>query len=195
VPIRTRAFALYGLGLVGARTGSNAVRSSIVDELSAELSRSDGPTRDLKVAAIVALGLTPVDWSASAAFEGQSGASSSRSAQVRFLQNYFRNESNEPLVRAHVPGALARLLTHERPLPAEGLALRESLVRDCTQKIGEHTHEREEVRQSCILALGQLADLDLDPADAQARSELRRMGEHGQLQERAFAMIAAPQNR
>ncbi len=193
VPIRTRAFALYGLGLVGARTASNAVRVSIVDELTAQLGRPDGPTRDLKVAALVALGLTPVDWSASAAFEGQSGASSSRRAQIRFLEDFFRNESNEPLVRAHAPGALAHLLTHERDLPAEGLALREALVRECTEKIGEHTHEREEVRQSCILALGQLVDLDQDPADAGARAELRRTGEHGQTQERAFALIALGQ--
>src|SRR6185295_5744877 len=150
-------------------------------------------TRDLKVAAIIALGLTPVDWNAGAAFEGASGASSSRSAQIRFLQEYFHNPANELLVRAHVPGALAHLLTREPALPADGLALREALVREWTEKIGEHTRERQEVRQSCILALGQLVDLDADAADAGARAELRRMGDSGQLQERAFAMIALGQ--
>ena len=193
VPIRTRAFAVYGLGLVGARTTSNSVRSTIVDELVAQLGRSDGPTRDVKVAAITALGLTPVDWNAGASFEGASGASSSRSAQIRFLQDYFHNPANELLVRAHVPGALAHLLTREPALPADGLVLREALVREWTEKIGEHTRERQEVRQSCILALGQLVDLDADVADAGARAELRRMGDSGQLQERAFAMIALGQ--
>jgi HEAT repeat protein len=193
VPLRTRAFATYGLGLVGARTASNTVRNEIVDELAVLLEQPDGPTRDVKVAAIVALGLTPIDWSTNAAFDRRAGASSSRNAQIEYLQDYFRNESNERLVRAHVPGALAHLLTKEQGLPAEGLALREAVVRGLSQKIGEHSREREEVRQSCILALGQLVDLDEDAADADARAELRRMADHGALQEKAFALIALGQ--
>jgi HEAT repeat protein len=193
VPVRTRAFAAYGLGLVGARTATNGVRAQIVDELVLLTQQPEGATRDLKVAAIIALGLTPLDWSAESAFDGKAGASSSRSAQIRFLQAYLGNTSHEKLVRAHVPGALAHLLAKDKQPAAEGLALCESVVRDLAARIGEHSSEREELRQSCILALGQLADLDDDAADEIARAELRRNADHGQPQERAFALIALGQ--
>jgi HEAT repeat protein len=190
VPIRTRAFAAYGLGLIGARTATSSVRSQIVDELVSLLQAQSGSTPDVQVAAVIALGLTPIDWNANAVLDGRAGASSSRAAQIRFLLDYLQNPARERMVRAHVPGALAHLLMRESQLPAEGLALRETVVRALAARIGEHSLEREELRQSCILALGQLADLDADPADALARTELQRMVEHGQLQERAFALVA-----
>jgi len=193
VPIRTRAFATYGLGLIGARTASNAVRGEIVDALVALLGSSEKATRDVQVAAVISLGLTPIDWNPSSAFEGRSGAASSRGAQIQFLQGLFRNESGERLARAHVPGALAHLLTRERDLPAEGRALREAVLGSFSERIGEHTSEREEVQQSCVLALGQLVDLDDDAADARARADLGRIADHGQTQSRAFALIALGQ--
>jgi HEAT repeat protein len=193
VSIRTRAFAAYGLGLVGSRSASNSVRGEVVEALTQLLDGRDGPTRDLQVAAVISMGLTPVDWNSSAAIEGRTGAASSRSAEIQYLLALLRSSSKEPLVRAHVPGALAHLLSREQSLPESGLALREALVRDLAGRIGEHGNEPEALRQSCVLALGQLVDLDDDPADALARAELRRIGDHGQPQEKAFAMIALGQ--
>jgi HEAT repeat protein len=193
VPLRTRAFAAYGLGLVGARTASNDVRRRIVDELAALIQAPADATPDVQVAALIAFGLTPVDWSSAAVIGERSTISSSRGAQLRFLLATLGEERRELLVRAHVPGALAHLLTREREVPAEAVALREAVLRDLCERIGEHTREREELRRSCILALGQLADLDQDADDARARAELRRASEHGMPQEKAFALIALGQ--
>jgi HEAT repeat protein len=193
VPIRTRAFAAYGLGLVGARSASNQVRQEIVDALCGLLEGARAPTRDVQVAALISIGLTPVDWSASAELAARRSASASRRAEIEYVQGYFTDEANEPVVRAHAPGALAHLLTHEKDLPAEGSALRESVLRSLAERLGEHSSERELVRQSCILAIGELADLGDDGVDSAARAEVRRMAEHGLLQERAFALIALGQ--
>ena len=193
VTTRTRAFALYGLGLVGARAASNSVRTQIVDELAAALQSPGTGSRELGVAAVISIGLTPLDWSAEDDAGRQAGASRSRAGEIEFLQSVLATESNDAFVRAHVPGALAHLLTKERELPPAGVQLRERVVRELTRRIGEHARDREETRQSCILALGQLADLDEDPADADARAELRRMAEHGLIQERAYALIALGQ--
>ena len=193
VPVRTRAFAAYGLGLIGARSASNSVRTQIADALCGLLALPGAASPDLCVAAITSFGLTPVDWSANAGLDARSGASSSRKAQIEYLLQYLQAGSNDKLVRAHVPAALAHLLTHEPQLPAEGLALREHVLRSLSELIGEHSRETQIVRQGCVLALGPLTDLDLDEADSVARAELRRVCEHGQLQERAFALIALGQ--
>ncbi|MBK7641900.1 MAG: HEAT repeat domain-containing protein [Planctomycetes bacterium] len=193
VPLRTRAFAAYGLGLVGARSASNTQRMEIVDVLAGVLAAPPLASPDLEVAALTAIGLTPVDWSDTAGLERQRGASSTRAAEVEFVLRYFADESRPKLVRAHAPAALVHLLSHERAPAAEAGALRERIVRELTRRIGEHTREVEVVRQSCVLALGALTDLDSDSADADARAELRRVTDKGQVQERAFALVALGQ--
>jgi len=193
VKFRTRAFATYGLGLIGARTSSNQVRKEIVDFLVELLNKPETSTRDVKVAALISLGLTPVDWSASEGLEKREGASNSRQAQIEYLRKFFETETNHYMIRAHAPTSIARLLTKEKEIPADAKALQEAAVKMLTAGIGEHSKEKEEVRQSCALALGQLVDLDNDPADKAAREALMAIEKKGQQQERYFALISLGQ--
>ncbi|MBK7641823.1 MAG: HEAT repeat domain-containing protein [Planctomycetes bacterium] len=193
VKFRTRAFSTYGLGLIGARTTSNQVRREIVDFLVEQINKPETSTRDVKVAAIIAMGLTPIDWSAGAGLDRKEGASSSRQAQIEYLRKYFDTESNHYMIRAHVPTAVARLLSKDKELPADAKQLLENTVKDLVGGIAERSKEKDEVRQSCALALGQLCDLDNDPQDKAAREALMAVEKKGQQQERYFALISLGQ--
>jgi HEAT repeat protein len=193
VKFRTRAFATYGLGLVGARTSSNQVRKEIVDFLVELLNKPETSTRDVKVAALISLGLTPIDWASGEGLEKREGASNSRQSQIDYLRKYFETETNHYMIRAHVPTAVARLLTKDKELPPDGKAQVENCIKLLVAGIGEHSKEKEEVRQSCALALGQLCDLDNDPQDKAGREALMAIEKKGQQQERYFALIALGQ--
>jgi len=193
VKFRTRAFATYGLGLIGARTSSNQVRIEIVDFLVELLNKPETSTRDVKVAAVISLGITPVDWSSSDGLDKRDGASNSRQAEVEYLRKFFETESNHYMIRAQVPAAMARLLTKEKELPAEAKPMVETAVKMLVAGIGEHSKEKDEVRQSCALALGQLCDLDNDAHDKAAREALMNVEKRGQQQERYFSLIALGQ--
>lgn len=192
VKFRTRAFATYGLGLLGARTNSNAVRKEIVDALVELLNKPESSTRDVKVAALISFGLTPVDYSFDVA-EGKAGASSSRQAQIEYLRKFFASDSNHYMIRAHAPAAMARLLTKEKETPAEAAELKTAVVKALSESLGEFSKEKAEVFQSCSLALGQIADLDNDAADKDAREILKRVAEKGEQQARYFALISLGQ--
>jgi hypothetical protein len=110
VRYRTRAFATYGLGLIGARSGRNDVRQDIARILIELILSPDSSTRDIKVAAVVALGLTPIDLDPSENPEGVADNSASRQTQLRFLQRFYLDQKNHYMIRAHVPTAMARLL-------------------------------------------------------------------------------------
>jgi HEAT repeat protein len=59
--------------------------------------------------------------------------------------------------------------------------------------IGNQSKERDEVQQSCVLALGQIGDSDKDKIDGEIRDTLKRIAEDGDQQSRNFAMIALGQ--
>lgn len=193
VKFRTRAFATYGLGLIGARSNSLQVRREIIDALTELLGKPETSTKDVKVAAVIAFGLTPIDYSSAEVMEVKEGASSSRQAQVEYLKKFFQTESNNYMIRAHVPTAIARLLTKEKDAPTDVKGLRESATKLLVEALGEHSKEKEEVRQSCILALGLLGDLDNEPIDKEIRDTLKRTSDKGQPQEKYFSLIALGQ--
>ena len=204
VPTRTRAFAAYALGLVGARSDDVDFKREIVARLVRILEEPHFSTRDVKIAAMTAMGLTalPIDHSTSevpADGQGPSahwggGRPSTRQEQVRFLEHYFAPENQRRyastrhwLVRAHAPTALARLCDDAPP------HLRERVAELLIEGFGPRSSEPQEVQQSCILALGRIADADAAPEDkldARIRSELlRAVGDADEIGRR-FALIA-----
>lgn len=190
VPYRTRAFAAYGLGLIGARTNNNQVRQDVAGILIDMLKKPDTSTRDVKVACLIALGLTPI-----AIENGDSsgqGSTASRQAEIQWIRNYYLDENNNYLIRAHAPTALARLLNKDaKQVPVE---LRDETVKMLLKGIDEHSKERDEVQQSCVLALGQLADTDKDKLDADVRERLMKLTDKcPDVQTKNFCCIALAQ--
>jgi HEAT repeat protein len=188
VHYRTRAFATYGLGLIGARTSSDRVRRDISGILIGLLGRPDASTRDLKVAALVSFGLVPVAVEAGDDPEAQRNFASSRQGGIRFLEGLLRDETKDVLLRAHVPAALGRLL---QGAPA---AEKESVVKLLIAPLAPNAKERLEVRQGCVLALGQVGDADADAIDVEIRETLLRVADESRdLQSKGFALIALGQ--
>jgi len=202
VPTRMRSFAAFGLGLVAAGETDNDVRRDIAAHLIDILESPHFATRDIKVAAMTALGLTPVDVEPAqpAGFPVRQ-AIESRAAQLDYLLDYFEKQSQrankytrKSLVRAHAPTAIARLLTDE--VDPE---VKERAAELLLESIAPYSKSGQEVRQSAILALGQIGDADgnrrvrADAIDIRIRSELLRVVEKGLPQERRFAVIALSQ--
>jgi HEAT repeat protein len=187
VPNRTRAFATYGLGLVGHRTAQNSIRQNIVGVLIELLAGPDGAHRDVKVAALTALGIVAIDVDPSETPASTPGDCASRQSQIRYLCRSFENGSNAPLIRAHAPTAMARLLPGTQP------DMKGRVAKVLIGALAMHTKETDEVQQSCVLALGQIGDADKDPSDVEIRSTLKRIVTEGDPQSRHFALIALGQ--
>lgn len=187
VNFRSRAFASYGLGLIGYRTASNQVRQDIAGILIDLLEKPESSTRDVKVAALVSLGLVPVDVDKSESPDSKQNYSSSRQTEIKFVEKFFKDGNNNYLTRAHAPTTLARLL---KGAPAE---MKEGVAKMLLDSIANQSKERDEVQQSCVLALGQIGDSDKDKIDGEIRETLKRIAEDGDQQSRNFAMIALGQ--
>jgi HEAT repeat protein len=188
VHFRSRAFATYGLGLIGKLTHSNQVRQDIAAILIELLGKPETSTRDVKVAALVSLGLVPIDVDKSESPETKQNFASSRQTELKFLEQYFKQESNNYLIRAHAPTAMARLLQGAPP------ELKEGIAKQMITALSKQSKERDEVRWGCVLALGQIGDSDKDKIDAEIRDALKAVvDEHGSDQEKNFAMIALGQ--
>jgi HEAT repeat protein len=188
VDYRTRAFAAYGLGLIGARTANNDIKRDIAGILIDTLSKADNSQRDVKVAALVALGLVKLDIDHSESPDSKASPTSSRQGLVKFLHKFFLDQTHPFLVRAHAPTAMARLLDGAPP------DLRESVAKSLVEALGEHSKETNEVQQSCVLALGQIGTTEKTKLDAEIRDTLKRIGEKGKDdQARNFAMISVAQ--
>jgi HEAT repeat protein len=187
VNFRSRAFACYGLGLIGYRTASNQVRQDIAGILISILEKPESSSRDIKVAALISLGLVPIDVDKSESPDSKQNYSSSRQTEIKFVEKFFKDENNNYLTRAHAPTTLARLLKGAPP------ELKEGVAKLLLGAIGNQSKERDEVQQSCVLALGQIGDSDKDKIDAEIRENLKRIAEDGDQQSRNFAMIALGQ--
>ena len=102
---RTRAFATYGLGLLGRRSADAATKARVLDVAEALLEAADQHGRDIAVAAVQAIGVLRPDWSQAA--HKRLGW---RALQVldRFWQRKLGR--GDEVMQAHVPTAVARLL-------------------------------------------------------------------------------------
>jgi HEAT repeat protein len=208
VPFRMRAFAAYGLGLIGNACGDNATRQEIAKDLIELLESPKFAARDIKVAAMTALGLTPVD-----AVEGPLESTDdprtksadigrhvlSRQAQIEYLVGYLdaggknvHAKNHHWFVRAHAPTAIARLCDGASEAAQDTAA--DALI----HALRRHTKLQREIQQGSILALGQLGDADGDAPgtkaprsrDARIRATLLRVMKAGQQQEKRFALMS-----
>jgi len=205
VPYRTRAFAAYGLGLIGSRTANEDVRRFIVHHLVRTLDdRSLTSTRDVHVACLLSLGLVRLDSvppkpatpasgpeagpgaenEGSDADEPPDPPSASREALAAYLLELFEDRTRHGLVRAHAPVALARQV--------EGLdratVTRVARSLGATLKRGSDTHTA--IQQGAVNALARLGDNDRDDLDRLIRGALMDAHRHGDRTVRHLALVA-----
>ena len=200
VDYRTRAFAAFGLGLIGQQSAREDVRRFVVGKLVQALEVDATATEDVQVACVVALGLVPLALENESARASDSAlhASTSRQGQWTYLQGLFEDRERDALVRAHVPVSLARLFGASDPLggapsagpddvPAEWKA---RAVEAWVRALAPFSKERDEVRGGCVIALGLVGDDDEDEVDVAVRAALARAAEGGPSQARRLALIA-----
>ncbi|MFT7486087.1 MAG: HEAT repeat protein [Candidatus Paceibacteria bacterium] len=194
VNYRTRAFAAYGLGQIGHYTEDQNSRQEIVDILWEVCQSPKGRTRDIKVAAVIAMGLVPLDL----AVEGAEldpeymGAPRTRQEQIEYLLGFFLAEKDKDkhyLTRAHAPGSICKLM--------EGIS--DKTVKDrVVEALAPYVTKRgnvgvRELRQSASLAFGAIGDLDSDPADKIIREHLLDSTGNADAQIKNFSVIALGQ--
>ncbi len=180
VPMRTRSFAAYGLGVLAQHTHSTRTRQMIARALTDELARRDGCTTDTRVACVLALGQVQLELEAE---ESSSAPWISRQTELRFLLQLAGDPETRPLLVAHAATSLAGLAA-DSTSEAKGVAadfLIALLHREATEAA---------VRESCLMGLGRLCDDDQDPEDKRVRVELRRTLVAGSTAERAFALMS-----
>ena len=193
VNYRTRSFAAYGLGLIGFQPAtSSEARKRIVTILDDAIKNDDTRSRDLKVSCIIAMGLVPLEQIDAAPAEGEEDAAQpphvSRSAQIQYLLDFMQDDSNNYLIRAHCPTAMARLL---EGMPAERY---EEWRGKIAAVLGERMQKRgpekqREVIQSCVLASGLICTNGKEDADL--RKTLMAVPEEiSDQQAKNFSMIA-----
>ncbi len=167
VPFRTRAFATYGLGLIGHRTKLNEVRQDVAQHLVDILEAPEFAQRDIKVAALNALGLVPLDWSPSQDSVDPSSNRRhvvSRTALVQYIADYMdpaeeraNSGTRHWFTRTHGPIALGRLLQGET-LPAEAEASFRYSVEVLLRMADQHSREMRETQWSALIGMGMIAN-------------------------------------
>ena len=192
VDYRTRAFAAYGLGQIGARSELESERAAIVSILVRGLELDDTRAQDVEVACVLALGLVPLAPLRMAATGGEDtpsvapAASESRQGQIALLRGLMDEAKRGRLARAHAATSLARLLAGTPELAV----LRREVLRELVERL-ERGRDEAEVLQSCVQALGQLATDSDDPEDARVRRALTLVDQRiSEPQARVFALLA-----
>jgi len=192
VPFRTRAFAAYGLGLIAYRTPSNTVRQDIAEFLIDVLEMPHFSSRDIKVGAMNALSLVPLDWPSAEAVAVETEKDShrrhvaSRTTLIEYLADYIdpakerkNNETRHWFVRAHGAVALGRLLENVRvPDDAASKAAYTKAIATLLSMADKHTIEKQnEVQWSATIAMGMLANssmrADKDDVQGKANEDMR----------------------
>lgn len=190
VNYRTRAFAAFGLGLVGNRASREKDRIRIVTALRGALEADTTRTHDLRVACVIAMGLVALDTIDSPAVPEKKGLfppETSRRAQLEYLLAILADDQQPHLIRAHCPTALARLLTGLPPEAHESFRTR--IAEALLARLEPRAREKNEVLQSAVQALGLIGtNDDANPLDRKIREALTGMS--GDALARNFAMIS-----
>lgn len=141
VPDRTRAFAIYGMGLLGNKTDDEKLQAEIAEKLWSILINDDSSFKDLRTAAVVAMGVVPYQ---------------DPTIPVENLLGYLEDADNDTLVRAHCPNAVAKILASVAvDNPSNPLIQR---AVDSFSKLATGRNSKNEIVQSTVYALGMLAN-------------------------------------
>ncbi len=187
---RTRSFATYGLGLVAFANSEIAFKRKAFEALAQIVNDDKVTNRNLKVAAVNAIGLlnaSPADEKGKALIADA----------LKCLEGYYLKPlgAGEQLLQSHVPPAVAKLLGRDYPDEKVVEDWKKILVDDLTEK-GKVKRTSHDIARSSVLALGQLCKAcdDEKAKDAPVCKLLTDIWkEHKDLQTRYFAMLAMGQ--
>jgi HEAT repeat protein len=195
VPWRTRAFAAYGLGLIGHRTADPDVRRLVL-ELLRETFEGDAltmATPDVGVACLNAMGIVPlpIDEMCTIGAGGRRASPSCcRRGQIEWLRQMVKRPQLNYVLRSHVPTALARL---SRNVPQDP-QLRVIVASDLIQLATGSSKVQRDLRASAVLGLGMIGTAGAGAVDEKiAKALMKVVSESRQPEVRTLALIALGQ--
>ncbi len=178
---RSRAFAIYGLGLLAWSLQSSEDKERVLACLKEVLEEKGQDDRDIRVALVHALSLLNFD-------TGDSAQKRLQWQTLDLLWDFYEKSlgKGDQLIQSHVPGAIARMLG--RGSSAMHVRFKAALARELDRKRGRQNS----IYQSAALALGKMAyPAEVQPDDAQYSKVLLTYAKRGKdEQARNFCMIA-----
>ena len=181
---RTRAFALYGLGLTANKTTNVEIKKKAFAALKEVLEDKSQRDRNIKVAAINGMGILNIGSSTDAEKVLLTDV-------VKTLEKFYMQKvgAGTNLILAHCPPAIAKLLGRDA---ADAEYYKELFAADLQDK-GKFKRSGNEISQSCALALGQLCQPYSDKKDPDAKYSkllLKQWNGHKDAQTRNFSVLS-----
>lgn len=190
VPDALRAFAAFGLGWLGADTENEDVRRFVVHHLVRAAEEDRTPSRDVEVAAFVALGMVPLEDDGNELSEQSAPPpAASLTGQLAFCLDVVDDARRDRLSRAHAAGALGRLFGALEQDRRE--ILKEAFATRLAKSLRRFTPDPIALRQSAAFALGWMGDADDDAIDRRIRAALAAVQEtQGDRATRQLALLS-----
>ncbi len=163
---RLRAFAAYGLGLLGERTKDPTTSVGVYDALMGALPVD---RVEVQAACLLALGLNPMPTGEAFVEGGEVFGGKTRIDQVLAILTFFEDATQSFLARSQAPNALARLVVGAPD------SLRARVVYALLVASGPLTREQREIQNAAVIALGQIGRSGLEPLDQEIRRHLERI--------------------
>jgi HEAT repeat protein len=185
---RTRSFAAYGLGLLAYATPAVEGKAKMFETLKTLVNDDKLSSRNIKVAAINAIGLLNVKDSSEAEKALIEDA-------LKCLEGYYMKSlgAGEQLLQSHVPTAIAKLIGRDHQRSAE---FKKLFAQDLEGK-GKVKRSSNDITRSCALALGQMCkpyEDDKPEGDGDCcKALLNQFHEHKDHQTKYFCGLALGQ--
>jgi HEAT repeat protein len=184
---RTRSFAAYGLGLLAYATPSAEGKAKIFETLKTLLNDEKLSSRNIRVAAVNAIGLLNVK-------DAGDAEKSLINDALKCLEDYYMKPlgAGEQLLQAHVPTAVAKLIGRDHQRAKD---FKDMFAKDLEGK-GKVKRSSNDITRSCALALGQLCKPydDEKSEDAEyCKALLSQFHDHKDHQTKYFCGLALGQ--
>ena len=191
---RTRAFAAYGLGLIGFYSEDADQRQEILTAVRTLLAGDalKMATPDVAVACLTAMGLVRLELEPQCLLVAGKCPSPShcRRGQIQWLRELASREDLNYVLRSHIPITLGRLTLDTEGDPQ----LRATVVKDLLSWAGGSSKTQRHLRASSIMALGVLGTGSGQPVDSAIIEALMGTAKNSRLLEvRTLALIALGQ--
>ncbi|MEM9803596.1 MAG: HEAT repeat domain-containing protein, partial [Planctomycetota bacterium] len=197
---RTRSFAAYALGHIGATTTRRSERALVVHELL-RLADEERDDADMLAAAVISLGWSPLPFEPRALDDdAETSDKLGREKAIELLSEILDDPRADERGRAQIPVAIARLILFDSPTgdadeAADVSRLREHLRTAAIERFAAAIAKRGGARQPGIRegaaqALGLLVADRREGVDAKAREALLALASEGQDGEAGLGLVA-----